>query len=157
MSVLTQGLGPSMSLLTTVRVERVGDDRRLGRQAGHRSPTVKPSGNGSSASTTYWLMPLIHALPLSVGTTAAYGPTDVSDTRQPVKTVPRIPSWRNGWPRPSLPRACSVAMRAHVPVPHADRSRAPVQVSGRSQSNGPVEITTALRMSASELCAGPLN
>ena len=40
---------------------------------GHRSPTTNPSGNGSSASSTYWLMPVIQAWPLSVGTTAGYG------------------------------------------------------------------------------------
>src|SRR5437016_1805049 len=121
----------------------------------HRSPTVNPSGNGSSASSTYWLMLVIQALPVIVGTTAAYGPTLVSSTRRPVNTVPRIPSWRNGSPSLSLPRACSVAILAQVPVPHAERSSTPVHVSGRSQSNSPVEITTALRMSASLLCDGP--
>src|SRR5437763_16399558 len=35
-----------------------------------RSPTVKPSGKGSSASRTYWLMLVIQALPVMVGTTA---------------------------------------------------------------------------------------
>ena len=51
------------------------------------SPTVKPSGNGSSASTTYWAMPVIHARPVIVGTTARYGPTVVASISRPVKMV----------------------------------------------------------------------
>ncbi len=34
------------------------------------SPTVNPSGNGSSGSRTYCARPVIQAVPLSVGTTA---------------------------------------------------------------------------------------
>src|ERR1039458_3942792 len=41
------------------------------------SPTVKPSGNGSSGSTTYCAKPVIHACPESVGTTARYDPTQI--------------------------------------------------------------------------------
>src|ERR1700683_265524 len=69
------------------------------------SPTVKPSGKGSSGSTTYWAKPVIHAVPLSVGTTARYRPTCVSRTRQPVKIVPSIPSCGNASFNPSLPLA----------------------------------------------------
>ena len=35
------------------------------------SPTVKPSGNGSSGSTTYWAKPVIHAVPVIAVTSAA--------------------------------------------------------------------------------------
>ena len=31
------------------------------------SPTVNPSGKGSSGSTTYWAKPVIQAVPLSLG------------------------------------------------------------------------------------------
>lgn len=36
----------------------------------HKSVTVKPSGNGSSGSSTYVLKPVIQACPLMVGITA---------------------------------------------------------------------------------------
>ena len=45
--------------------------------------------------------------------------------------------------QPSRPFAWSVAILAQVPVPHGDRSIAPVQVEGRSQSSLPVETVTA--------------
>ena len=45
----------------------------------------------------------------------------------------------------SWPRACRTAIFAHVPVPHGERSIAPVQVAGRSQSRLPVDTMTALR------------
>ena len=62
--------------------------------------------------------------------------------------VPKIPSWRNSSSNDSSPFACITAIRADVPVPHGDRSMAPVQVSGRSQSNLPVDMITALRTPA---------
>ena len=62
-----------------------------------------------------------------------------------VKTVPRTPSCRNGWPSGNSPRACSVTIFAQVPVPHGERSSAPVQVDGRVTSSVPVDTTTALR------------
>lgn len=45
----------------------------------------------------------------------------------------------------SSPRACSIAMTAHVPVPHGERSIIPVHVSGRPQSSTPLDMTTAFR------------
>ena len=49
-------------------------DRRRGkmpsRSRPHRSPTVKPSGKGSSGSSWYSALPVIQALPVSCGTTA---------------------------------------------------------------------------------------
>ena len=80
--------------------------------------------------------------PLTVGTTAGYWPTCVSATSRPVKIVPRMPSWRNTSPTLNTPRAWSVAMRADVPVPHGERSMAPVHVAGLSQSSVPVETVT---------------
>ena len=47
--------------------------------------------------------------------------------------------------RAAGPRAWSVAIFAQVPVPHGERSMAPVHVDGRFQSSVPVETTTALR------------
>ena len=47
---------------------------------------------------------------------------DVSSTRTPVKVVPRMPSCTKGWPNESSPRAQSVAITAHVPVPHGELS-----------------------------------
>ena len=57
---------------------------------------------------------------------------------------------------PSLPLAFSTAIRALVPVPQAERSSAPVQVDGFSQSKSPVEITTVLRPCASGLTGLPV-
>ena len=92
-----------------------------------------------------------------VGTTAPVpSPTVVSSTSRPVKTVPRMPSWRNGWSSRSWPLAWSVAILADVPVPHGERSMAPVQVAGRSQSSGPVETVTTFRRLFAGSCAGPL-
>src|SRR5437879_11328509 len=90
------------------------------------SPTVNPLGNGSSGSTTYCAKPVIQACPESAGTTAAYGPTRVSSSRRPVKTVPRMPSCTKSWPIGRAPLACSTAIFAQVPVPHGERSTAPV-------------------------------
>ena len=56
---------------------------------------------------------------------------------------------------PSRPRACSVAIFAQVPVPHGERSIAPVHVAGRSQSSCPVETITALRRSVVARRGGP--
>ena len=72
-----------------------------------------------------------------------------------MKTVPRIPSWRKSSPTRRLPFAWRTAILADVPVPHGDRSIAPVQVAGRSQSSLPVETVTTLRRSFAGSCAGP--
>ena len=44
---------------------------------------------------------------------------------------------------------------ADVPVPHGERSIAPVHVAGRSQSSVPVETVTTLRRLFAGSCAGP--
>ena len=72
-----------------------------------------------------------------------------------MNTVPRIPSWRNSSPRRSSPFAASVAIFADVPVPHGERSIAPVQVAGRSQSSVPVETVTTFRREFAGSWAGP--
>jgi hypothetical protein len=69
--------------------------------------------------------------------------------------VPRMPSWTKSWCRPSCPFAWSAAIRAQVPVPHGERSIAPVHVAGRSQSKSPVETTTAFLYAASGRVGGP--
>src|SRR4029077_7486812 len=88
-------------------------------------------------------MPVIQARPLIVGTTALYEPTRACATSWPVNVVPRIPSCTKSWWNGSSPLACNAAIFAHVPVPHGERSRAPVQDEGRVQSSFPVETTTA--------------
>ncbi len=72
-----------------------------------------------------------------------------------MKTVPSTPAWRKSWWSPNRPRACSVAILAEVPVPHGERSSAPVHVDGRFQSSVPVETTTAFCQSASPRNGGP--
>src|SRR3989304_5735656 len=119
------------------------------------SPTVKPSGKGSSGSTTHEEKPVIQAVPVSSGTTARYGPTVVSSIRRPVKVVPRMPSWTKGSSRPSRPRAGSAAILAQGPVPHGERSMAPVQVEGLSQSSLPVDTVTTLRRLEVAAWGGP--
>ena len=47
------------------------------------------------------------------------------------------------------------ASTAQVPVPHGDRSSAPVHVDGRFQSSRPVETITAFRQSLSGEAGGP--
>src|SRR5260370_23234804 len=84
------------------------------------SPTLKPSANGSSGSTTYWANPVIQACPESAGTTAAYAPTRVSSSRRPVNVVPRMPSWTKSSYSPRCPLACSAAILAHVSVPQGE-------------------------------------
>src|SRR5438270_2997348 len=129
----------------------------LSMAAPQMSPKVKPSGKGSSGSTTYCAKPVIQAVPLSLGTTARKLPTRVSLSRQPVKIVPRIPSCGNGSLSRSLPLACSTAMRAQVPVPHGDRSIAPVHVLGLFQSSCPVETITAFLATAFGLVGAPVS
>ena len=51
----------------------------------------KPSGKGSFGSTTNWWKPLTCALPRIRTTTPVNGPTDVSSTMRPSKTVARGP------------------------------------------------------------------
>ncbi len=63
-----------------------------------------------------------------------------------MNTVPRIPSCRKSSPIPSRPVAWRTAIRADVPVPQGDRSIAPVQVEGSSQSSVPVETVTTFRI-----------
>ena len=72
-----------------------------------------------------------------------------------MNTVPRIPSWRKSCPTARRPRAWSVAIRADVPVPHGERSIAPVHVAGRSQSRIPLETVTAFRIAFVGSWAGP--
>src|SRR4029453_13491649 len=108
-----------------------------------------------SGSTTYVAIPVIHACPPSVGTTAAYFPTPVSSTSRPGKTVPNPPGCRKSWVSESFPFAYSVAIFAHVPVPQGERSITPVHVLGLFQSSSPVETTTQFCQSASSLSGGP--
>ena len=48
-------------------------------------------------------------------------------------------------------------VRAEVPVPHGQRSRAPVKLSGRSQSGDPVATVTAFRARAPAMVAAPVS
>ena len=73
---------------------------------------------------------------------------------RPVNVVPRTPSWTNSWPSGSSPLAHIAAIFAQVPVPQGERSRAPVQVSGLSQSSFPVDTMTVLRRWAPAVSGG---
>src|SRR5581483_187738 len=118
------------------------------------SPTVKPFGNGSSGSTPYVAMPVIHAVPVMVGTTARYGPTCVSAIKRPVNTVTKMPAWRKSSFNFNLPLAYNAAIFAQVPVPHGERSSAPVHVAGLFQSKRLVETIAAFFKSALGVIAG---
>ena len=74
-----------------------------------------------------------------------FSPTVVSSIRRPVKTVPRMPSCRNVSPTCSSPLACRQAIAAHVPVPHGERSIAPVQVARPVPVELAVDTTTTFR------------
>ena len=64
-------------------------------------------------------------------------------------------SWRNSSPTRRRPFAWSVAILAHVPVPHGERSSTPVQVDGFDQSSVLVETVVAFRHELRGSCAGP--
>ena len=98
---------------------------------------------------------MIHALPEIVGITASKFPTLVFLTRRPVKVVPKIPSWIKSVLRSNKFFAYKEAIFAHVPVPQGDLSITPFQVSGLSQSNSPVDTTTAFFNVASGFSGGP--
>ena len=66
-----------------------------------------------------------------------------------------MPWWTKGASSASSPRACMQAMRAHVPVPHGERSSAPVHVAGSSDSWS-VAMTIALRPSMPGAGDGPV-
>src|SRR6185503_4808678 len=68
------------------------DDDDVGRGA----QRAKPAGNGSSGSSRYCPIPVIHARPVISGTTAGRPPTSASATSRPVKRVPITDSCTNG-------------------------------------------------------------
>src|ERR671919_3097458 len=137
------------------------DDPRPHHQHIERAQRENPAGNGSSGSSTYCPIPVIHARPVISGTTAGNPPTDVSATIRPPKRVPITDRFTNSSPTPSSPRACSAASLADVPVPHGERSSQPgwIDVALRCErgpsSPGAVKITClqpTIRSSAG--CAG---
>ena len=70
-------------------------------------------------------MPVTHARPVKLGSTAGIPATSVVPSRRPVNRVPMKDSFTNSVCNGSSPRACSWAMRALVPVPQGERSNQP--------------------------------
>src|SRR5260370_22517878 len=89
------------------------------------SDSVYPAGKGSLGSYPTWQSSVIHACPVTLGTTAWYGPTLVSSSTLLRKRLPMTDSCTNVSPTAICPRACMTASRALVPVPHGDRSSRP--------------------------------
>src|SRR5690625_3292219 len=85
----------------------------------------KPSGYGSVGSSMYWAVPVPHARPVTLGTTASRSPTLVVPTIRPTKREPMKDSLTKSVSTGSSPRAWSCAMRALVPVPQGERSNQP--------------------------------
>ena len=80
-------------------------------------------GNGSVGSRTYCDVPVIHALPVIVGTTASSPATVVASTSRPMNGRSSRDVLMKSASSPSSPRACSWAIRALVPVPQGERSK----------------------------------
>ena len=79
-----------------------------------------------------------------VGSTAGWSPIVVSPTSRPVNSLSMMLRWTKSSPIANWPRRCSAVIRALVPVPHGDRSSAPVQVRGSSGSNTICTVTAAV-------------
>ena len=99
---------------------------------------AKPAGKGSRSSSRYWPMPVIHARPVISGTTAGRA-ADLDLLDEPAgeaRADDRLVDERPR-PAPSSPRACSCAMRAHVPVPHGERSSQPGWIEVALRASAP--------------------
>ena len=91
----SRGLSSSGSTPFRSACSRACDCRRPWSRRPHRgrikvgkAHSRNPAGNGSVGSRKYWAVPVSHARPVTVGTTAGRPATSVSSIRRPIKREP---------------------------------------------------------------------